>query len=223
MAWIMTGQSWRYEIASDSWSLLTEAPEVHGESVSLLVDDTIHVIGGRTPKAERNTGWFDHRSSDRHLILDTSAGHWFQAAPAPTARNSAAGGVLNGDLYVAGGRSDTGVNLDTLEVYDVKEERWRTATPMPQAQGGLAATVIDNQLMVFGGEHFGADGVRVYAEAWRYEPSKDRWFTEQPMLTPRHGLGAVAYGGCAYAIGGATGIATNGTSAKLEAIQLNFN
>lgn len=219
--WVMQGQTWRYDSAQDRWEAAADAPELHAETVCLPLGLDIHVIGGRAPTGKNNAGWQDHGDSARHLVCDTASGKWHRAAPALTARNSAAGAVIAGDLYVVGGRTVTGGNVAGLEVYDAREDRWRTATPMPQAQGGLAAAAINGELIAFGGEYFGPKGAGVYGNVWRYAPRSDRWVALAPMLTPRHGLGAICDGKRVFAIGGATGVATTGTSAVLEALSLH--
>jgi N-acetylneuraminic acid mutarotase len=219
--WIMQGQAWRYDSAQDRWEVAADAPELHAETVCLALGLDIHVIGGRAPNGQGNANWQDHGDSARHLVFDTASGKWHRAAPALTARNSAAGAVIAGDLYVVGGRTVTGGNVAVLEVYDAREDRWRTATPMPQAQGGLAAAAINGELVAFGGEYFGPKTHGVHGNVWRYAPRSDRWVALAPMPTPRHGLGAASDGKRVFAIGGATGVATTGTSAIFEALSFN--
>ena len=216
--WVMQGQTWRYDSEQDRWDAAADAPELHAETVCLPLGRNIHVIGGRSPQGESNAGWQDHRDSARHLVYDTVAGQWHRLAPALGARNSAAGVVIAGNLYVVGGRTVMGGNVADLEVYDTREDKWRKAAPMPQAQGGLAAAAINNMLVAFGGEYFSPEGHGVYGNAWRYDPASDRWAALTPMLTPRHGLGAISDGTRVFAIGGATGVAVTGTSAILEAL-----
>ena len=81
----------------------------------------------------------------------------------------------------------------------------------------LAAAALGGQLYAFGGEHFDQGG-GVYADCWRYTPRDDTWEALTPMLTPRHGLGAVTLGNAIYAIGGATRPAAQGTSAVVEVL-----
>ncbi len=220
--WNMQGQTWRYDQQNDQWQALTNAPELHAESVSLAKDNLIHVIGGRTPKTELNRHWGDHIDSNRHLVFDAASNHWNVAAPAINARNSAAGCVIGDYLYVAGGRTVAGGNLAALEVYDAKEDRWFLAQPLPEPQGALAAAEVNGELIAFGGESFGGPrGVGVYSEAWRYNPVQDAWLPLPAMQTPRHGLGAVAVADSVYAIGGATYVATNGTSPVVEVLKIN--
>lgn len=137
------------------------------------------------------------------------------AAPCLTARNSAAGAVIDGRLHIVGGRSVAGGNTAAHEVYDPAEDRWRTAAPMPQAQGGLAAAELGGKLYAFGGEYFN-DGGGVYPEAWVYDPQTDDWAAIDPMPHPRHGLGAVALDGAIHVIGGALKASGVETSARVE-------
>lgn len=214
--WVMQNQTWLYTQEDDQWQRQKAAPELHGETVCLTFKNQIHVIGGRQPRTEKNADWGDHQDSQRHLVFEPASQQWHSAAPALIARNSAAGAVIDKLLYVVGGRTVGGGNVSDLEIYDAKEDKWRKAAPMPQAQGGLAAASLDGRLMAFGGEYFGASGRGVYKEAWRYLPEKDQWSAIRPMLSPRHGLGAVSDGNSIYAIAGATEAGGNGTSALME-------
>lgn len=214
-SWIMTRGTWRYDADADAWAERPSAPEPHAETVCALLGGRVHVVGGRTPSGASNASWDDHVDTDRHFVYDPDAERWDHAAPAPTARNSAAGAVIDGLLYVVGGRTVAGGNVADTHVYDAAEDRWRTAAPMPQAQGGLAAAAAGGRLFAFGGEFFG-DGGGVYAEAWQYDPDADRWSSVAPMPTPRHGLGAAALEGAIHVIGGATRAGGSGTSATVE-------
>ena len=213
--WTMTGQTLIYDPDTDQWTEGPTAPEPHGETVCVAMGSFIHVIGGRTPKADANLRWTDHVDSDRHFILDTASGNWQAAAPALVKRNSAAGAKLGDAIHVVGGRQVGGGNLTDHEVYDPREDRWRKAAPMPQGQGGLAAAALGGQLYAFGGEYF-ADGGGVYPEAWVYDPQTDAWAAIEDMLTPRHGLGAVSLGDEIYVIGGAKQRGGEETSPAVE-------
>ena len=213
--WMMHKQSWVYNLKTDTWDESVAAPERHAETVSISLDERIHVIGGRGLKGTRNKSYGDHTDTDRHLVFDPTSGSWQKAAPTLRKRNSAAGAVINGLIYVVGGRNANSGNIADLEIYDPQEDKWRNGTPMPQAQGGLAAVALDGKLYVFGGEYF-QNGGGVYPECWVYDPATDKWKASVPMRTPRHGLGGVAINGWIYAIGGACKEGANGTSNVLE-------
>ena len=183
--------------------------------VGVLGDGALHLAGGRTPKGTANANWNDHIDTDHHFVLADLNGQWDTAAPCLSKRNSAAGGVIDGNLHIVGGRTVGGGNVATHEVYDHAEDRWRTAAPMPQAQGGLAAAAIGDKLYVFGGEYF-TDGGGVYKEAWAYDASTDTWSALPDMPNPRHGLGAVALDGKIYVIGGALQASGVDTSAIVD-------
>lgn len=213
--WTMVDDTLLYDPASDEWEVKSPAPEVHGETVCLPLNGKVHVLCGRTPTSESNKIWQDHTDSSRHLIYDPASDKWETGAPVPTARNSAAGAVIEGKLYLVAGRTVSGGNQTATEIYDPKEDKWRSGTPMPQGQGGLAAGVLNGELYAFGGEYFN-DGGGVYPECWIYHPKADQWRAGPAMVTPRHGLGGVTLDGRIFAIGGATKAGGQGTSPTLE-------
>ena len=71
----------------------------------------------------------------------------------PTARGFCSGGVMNGQLYVAGGETNLGFTgvLGTVESYSPTTNIWSTQTSLPTAVNGSAAGVINGNLFVVGG------------------------------------------------------------------------
>ena len=217
--WIMSAETHVY--AANAWSRLTPAPGANAEAVATSLGDRIHLVGGRTPRGEANLAYGDHADTARHVVYDPGTDSWSTAAPALSARNSAAGAVIDGLWHVAGGRHVSDGPSDAHEVYDPREDRWRTAAPMPTGSGagGNAAGVIDGRLYVFGGEYFHAGG-RVHAEVWSYDPKADAWQAAAPMPTPRHGLGAVSAYGAIWLVGGARQPGGVATSDRVERFSL---
>jgi len=137
-------------------------------------------------------------------------------ADAPTARNSAAAAVIDGKVYVVGGRQNLKqpdgsmriVNLTNLEVYDPRTDGWDLGAPMPQGQGGLAADSIDGKLYVFGGEQWTPEKP-VFGDSWVYDPAADAW----------RALTAAAVGSRVFVLGGATKTGS-GAVAVNEALSL---
>ena len=214
-----------YEPASNRWTRGVDLPVARAEGVSAVVDSQIYVIGGRvraTPDARQFT---DHIDTVRNDVFDPASAKWLSRADAPTARNSAASAVIDGKIYVVGGRefsknaddSARQVNVATLEVYEPKLDRWQTLAPMPQAQGGLAATALHNKLYVFGGEQWVPEQ-KVFAENWVYDPATNRWTALPPLPTPRHGLGASAVDNRIYVFGGGTRTGGNAATTAHEVL-----
>jgi len=217
-SWMMEEQAWRFDYANDAWEVMNSAPKKNAETVSASLGNFIHIVGGRQPKGISNSRYGDHEDTDSHLMYDAVSNSWDFASPALSKRNSAAGVVIDGLLYIAGGRTMSGNNVSSLEIYNPQEDKWRNGTPMPQAQAGLAAASINGKLYAFGGEYSG-NGGGVFKECWTYNPVSDQWAESVPMLTPRHGLGAATIGTKIYAIGGAKKANAVETSNLLESIQ----
>ena len=217
--WQMQSGGWAWDEAAGAWTGAPALPAPRAEAVPLAFAGRFHLIGGRSPAGSANASWRDHADVSDHHVLDPALGRWESLAPAPTARNSAAGVVLDGKLYVVGGRRVDAGNNAELEVYDPAADRWDSLAPMPQAQGGLAAGVAGGRLVAFGGEWFGPGGGGVHSETWIYDPARDLWEAGPPMLTPRHGLGGVSIGDRIFAIGGAVRDGADGTSAALEVLE----
>lgn len=202
-------------IPPETWWFRVDIPEPSGESVTSVLNENLHICGGRVPKGDQNKTWQDHTDTGNHFVLFGSDGLWDNAAPLPTPRNSAAGAVIDGQWHVVGGRTVSDGNTPAHEVYDAKEDRWRTAAPMPQGQGGLAAASLGGKLYAFGGEYFD-NGGGVYPESWVYDPAADAWAAIPDMPNPRHGLGAVTIDDSIYVIGGALKVGGSETSNLIE-------
>lgn len=207
-----------YDPATDQWRAGEPLPTPRAEGVAAAVGGKVYVIGGRVRATPQASHFNDHEDTTSTDVFDPVARRWSRGAPAPTARNSSASAVIDGRIYVVGGRralkqpdgSLRQVNVATLEVFDPASGMWTTRAPMPQAQGGLAAATHAGKLLVFGGEQWVPDP-KVFAQAWSYDPATDRWSALPSLPTPRHGLGAATVGDRVHVFGG--GLAVGGNTA----------
>ena len=94
--------------------------------------------------------------------------------------------MIDGRLYVIGGRGHGFGNRATLEVYDPVADSWTAAPDMPTPRGGLTAAALAGRLHVTGGEDLGTGAT--FAEHEVHDPATGRWTTATPMPTARHGL-----------------------------------
>lgn len=217
LGWTIQKSGWNLSKDGTRWERISDLPAPAAEAViGITGDGNLHLAGGRSWATKDKTGrWQDHSDTDHHFVLANLNGNWERAAPCLYQRNSAAGGVINGQLHVVGGRQVGGGNLNYHTVYDHKSDRWHKLAPMPKAQGGLAAASLDGKLYAFGGEFFD-NGGGVYPESWVYDPASDDWQTLVDMPHPRHGLGAVTLNGVIYVIGGALQASGVDTSAIVD-------
>lgn len=215
-----------YDPNADRWTPGVDLPTPRGEHVAAVVDGKIYAIGGRVRETDDARHFNAHIDSTRNEVFDPKSGRWTKAADAPTARNSAAAAVIDGKIYVVGGRQSKRqrdgsmrvVNLGTLEVYDPRNGNWETHAPMPQGQGGLAAAAAGGKLYVFGGEQWLPER-KVFGACWVYDPKTKAWRALPAMPTPRHGLAAAAVGNRIFVFGGATKTGS-GAVAVNEALSL---
>lgn len=142
-----------YDPAADEWDVeLPSLPARIDHGAGQVVDDVLHVIGGRT-------GGTDGNSSAVWALVD---GAWEERAPMPTARGGIAAGVLDGRIAVVGGEGNddepSGVFPQT-ELYDPAADAWTALPDMRTPRHGMGAAAIDGALYVPGGadrEAFGA-------------------------------------------------------------------
>jgi N-acetylneuraminic acid mutarotase len=216
-----------YDPAANTWTQGIDLPAARAEAISAVVDHKIYLIGGRIRATDNARLFNNHIDSVRNEVFDSTTKRWSARADAPTARNSAASAVIDGKIYVVGGRNfvrnadgaTQQVNVPNLEVYDPQIDRWQTRSPMPQAQGGLAATALNGKLYVFGGEQWVPEQ-KVFAESWVYDPKIDRWTSLPPLPTPRHGLGAATIGNRIFVFGGGTKTGGNAATTIHEVLVL---
>lgn len=219
--WQMRSQNWRLDgLNEGAWIEFQPLPAPQAECVGVSLGGFIHIVGGRSPVSTRNQQWSDHSDTGRHWTFDPVEDAWYPLAPMPTPRNSAAGAVVNGALYVIGGRTVSDGNSSAVDVYDPLSDRWLSARPLPKAQSGLSAAVMNGKIYVFGGEYLSPPPGGVFAEVWEYDPKRDSWRTAAAMPRPRHGHGAVSLRDGIYIFGGAGGVGGRQTTASLDRFQI---
>jgi len=226
--WTSTTDIW---VLDGDWTPAGAMPGPQAETVGVEHAGRIHLIGGRAPHGSGDGGWNDQGDIAVHRVFNPGDGRWAEAAPLPMARNSAAACVVDGAIWVAGGRTVAGGGTGRLDRYDPVTDRWDTLAPIPpspatgrQVGGGLAMGAIDGRLVAFGGEWFGSDNTSrqggVFAETWTYDAMRDVWFEGPPMPTPRHGLAAAGVGSALYAIAGGAVVGGGRASAAVEVFTL---
>ena len=219
-----------YQPGDDRWHRGVPLTQPRAEGIAAAVKGKLYLVGGRIPGIPAAAHFNDHADTLLAEVFDPSTQRWSPIANAPTPRNSAASAVIDGKIYVVGGRqalkqpdgSLRQVNVATLEVYDPSANRWTTRAPMPQAQGGLAASTLGGKLYVFGGEQWVPEQ-KVFADSWVYDPATDRWSALPPLPTPRHGLGAATIANRIHVFGGGLRVGGNAATDIHEVLTVGAN
>ena len=115
-----------------------------------------------------------------------------------TPRTGAAWAVLDGRLYVIGGRSSGGVLLQSAEVFD-PATGWSAIAPLEDPLAEARAVVLDEAIYLLGGRDAegASDGVEVY------RPDEDQWDSADNLGERRIGLAAGAVDDQLFVLGGA--------------------
>ena len=136
----------------------------------------------------------------QQAFTETAESWWSNGTAMPTPRTEIAATNIGNNIYVIGGFDKTGKVLDTVEVYDIKNDSWKAVAPLPQPLHHTAASSFNDKIYVIGG--YTNNNWHPSAKLFIYDPKKDIWTEGSPMPTARGALTAVFIGEILYAIGG---------------------
>src|SRR4249919_3698256 len=218
-----------YDIATNTWSTGTPMPDVRAFMGSGYFNGKIYLVGGYS------TG-----------NVDPSFGQVWEYDPVANTFNTSrmnmpatlggpGFGIINGHIYIAGGRDMANTNLNTLYDYDIVANTWTTRANLPSGINVPGSAVIGGKLWVFGGGNpftgpgtmptSGNRGVRAWLKRLFtpdttnalqvYDPATNSW-TSGPTLNQQRSFPAgTGVGNTAVAVGGYTGSSTT-TSVEIN-------
>jgi N-acetylneuraminic acid mutarotase len=185
-----------YDPAANSWTLGPATPLPLHHSIAMAVGGRLFLIGGEFQGA--GTGHPAVYLNDVYE-LDVASGAWLPRAPMPTARSGGGAGVIEGKIYVAGGRPPRG---NDFAVYDPAADQWTVLPGLPTPRNHLAVDAIGGKLYVAGGRFDAGVGGEMTNVLEVFDPATGAWTPGAPLLAPRAGVTAIAAFGCLYVIGG---------------------
>jgi N-acetylneuraminic acid mutarotase len=210
-AWVPSSSLWIFDIKSQSWSRGTKLPTPRGALQAVAIGGKIYAIGGAknpdysTPELRPNVPVENVAVTE---IFDVAGGSWSAGAPMLTARNHHGATVIDGKIYVVGGRIGSTFiiglsnNVSTNEAYDIGKNTWSSVLGMPTPRSGIGTAVLNGRMHVVGGEAYLNDLVGTYRTHEAFDPKTNSWQRLPPMPTPRHGLAVAEIGGKMYAVSG---------------------
>lgn len=140
-----------YDPASDKWESLAPLPTARDHVGALVVNNTIHVIGGRVDSF--------HTNSNLHHTYDAQKDAWTFRNPLPTARSGHGAVLYRGKIFVMGGEGTNRV-FGQNEAYDPAADKWEQYAPMMTPRHGLGAAVVGDAIHVAGGGPIVGGGVQ---------------------------------------------------------------
>ena len=230
-----------YDIASNTWSMGSPLPDVRSDMASgyNAANGKIYLVGGYNTK-DLGSGQPDTWE------YDPVAGTYTNKTDFPELAGGYASGIIDGHLYVAGGRDGNDVSLNAVWDYNIAADTWTQKSNMPGSQNNVRGSAVAlDSIFVFGGgnpfiipdspkavvpvkELKGAAaaaakaGRKIQVPATSnttnvYLPATDEWRTSADLNASRSFTGGAAIGTSVYAIGGFDD-ATSSTLASAEVL-----
>ena len=151
-------------------------------------------------------------------VYDVANDAWIQGPPIPTARGWLGADLLDGRIYVAGGKTiqtsemriRTGldyhfISRDCLEVLDVRTQQWSVLEPMPRGhRAGVSVVACAGKIWVIGGNTMDPRDQRIVDRVEVYDPQAAEWSDGPSLPRPLQGPGVAAWEGRVHVFGGCT-------------------
>lgn len=195
-----------YDTQTNTWHTAANMPTPRVAAPTAVFSNEIYVFGGFDRNGPR--GAFRYKNNVE--MYDTATDTWVKKRNMPTLRDNFATTVVNGKIYVIGGRVhdkrlDEPVVTGLVEIYDPLTNRWEKGADMPTERGSIDAVVVDGKIYVLGGYTWlKAPGLpeRFVRSIEEYNPKTDQWreLPDMPML--KGWFASVAVDNEVYTIGG---------------------
>jgi N-acetylneuraminic acid mutarotase len=184
-----------YDPATDDWDPIQDLPAPRMAAVAVAVGSRVYVMGGIDA-----SGVFQNTT----LVYNTGTNIWDPAKSTfPDPRYLATGGLVNGQLIIAGGLGASS-SLQSAYQYNESANQWLSIRPLPDAAYAIGGAVVADTLFVLGGG--GPDGIR--RTVYGYDATSDSWLAKAILPEARYNGATAAYGGHVYYFGGGTADAT---------------
>jgi N-acetylneuraminic acid mutarotase len=176
-----------YDTAANAWSSRPDSSGMaRDDGTAVTLGDYIYLLGGGPLPIQR---------------YRPATNQWETRASLQTQRGHTNAVVLEGRIWVLGGRNGSGA-LRSVEIYDPVTNQVTAGPPMDSVRSGHAAETVNGRIVVAGGEV--PNPTRLARTAEVYDPGTGTWsFLPDPVL-PVHGVASASWNGRIYLLGGAT-------------------
>jgi N-acetylneuraminic acid mutarotase len=172
-----------YNPATNSWASAHPIPIQNNHNNAAVAAGKLYAFGG---------------VSNAAFLYDPVLNAWSPVASMNFQHGgTAAVGVINDKIYVAGGAGG-GMQQTEVEVYDPVANTWTNLAPMSVPRNHTGGGVINGKLYVVGGR----DSTDAATALEVYDPESNAWTTLASMPTARSGIGVGVANGELYVFGG---------------------
>ncbi|MCB9135601.1 MAG: hypothetical protein H6636_09250 [Anaerolineales bacterium] len=177
--------------AENQWQTEAPLPIPRFGQATTVYENQVYLIGGESTEGVT-------ASAERYT---PETNEWETLPPKPNAVTDVQAAVLGGQIYVPGGREDSGKITDVLEIFDPEKKQWTTGPTLPIKISAYALVAFEGKLYLFGGW----DGTQYSDKVYVYSPDLEQWSQHGTLPSPRAFLSAVVAGNKIYVIGGYDG------------------
>jgi N-acetylneuraminic acid mutarotase len=196
------GSTWSDDKKTKSWLtdcfVARDGKWIPGPSLPQPLSDPAYASDGSGLYIAGGTA--DKVQTDQVLFLSSPAptSKWQTLPSLPAPVEGAAGAILSRKFYVFGGFSGgkAGNELWSLDL-DSKDAQWKSAAPLPAiGRAFCAMCALNSQLYLFGGFTSPpyTKEVKVFGDAYRYDPPANQWTRLSMSEFPGYGWTATAVG-----------------------------
>ncbi|KAI2661342.1 Kelch-like protein 22 [Labeo rohita] len=130
-------ETYCYDPSGNHWSMCAEGPVERAWHGMAALNGRAYVIGGS------NDGCGYRRDVLKVACYNPIADVWSVVSPLPAGHGEPGMAVLDGCIYILGGRShDKGSRMKYVHIYYAEEDRWENGTALEDRVSGLSACVL---------------------------------------------------------------------------------
>ena len=199
-----------YDIATNTWSAGANMPDVRSFMASGYnsANSKIYLIAGY------NTGQVT--SAQTQVWEYDPIANTFNTTRTPYPNANGTGGpgfgIINGHVYVAGGRDATNTVIALVYDYNIATDTWTPRASMPSPNNVPGSGVENGQLAVFGGGNPFALAPETTGATVIYNPATDTWAAGPTLNQVRSFPAGTNVGNTLVAAGGYTGVSTTSST-----------
>ena len=192
-----------YDIATNTWSAGQTMPGPRSQLASGYnpADGKIYLNGGYETAfidSVRPTTW----------AYDPVGNSFAVRADSPAAQGGPASEVINGHLYIAGGRTNPDMTLDLAWDYNIATDAWQARASMPTAKNVPGRAVGQGQLYAIGGGNPFTTPLTT-TDVVKFDPGSNTWSTAPALNAQRSFTAGASIGNTLFAAGGRDGATTS--------------
>jgi N-acetylneuraminic acid mutarotase len=168
-----------YDPATGKWTTKASMPTGRYNFGIAVYNNRIYCIGGQF-NANKENPYAGPEYTGAVEVYNPASNTWETEIPMPHPRTQLQAKVVNGKIYLIGGRTGSmGTTVTLNEVYDPDTETWTTKSSMIYPVACYSSAVIDNKIYLFGGQ----SETKNLAVNQIYDVETDTWGLGAPLPT----------------------------------------